>query len=292
MKVGIIGLGLMGGSFSMDIKNIYKQSKIFGLVSSKSNYQMSMKLKLIDGKLDDNNISDMDVVLISVPVDETVKILPDVLNKIGNKTLVIDVGSTKNLICKSVSDHKNRKQFLATHPIAGTENSGPNASVSGLYFGVTNILCEIEKTENRLNKIYGHLISEIDSFQVEKKIKGRVKRQMEKTQKEYYLNEQMKAIQKELGENDDVDEIAEIENKIKELKLGKEASDKCKAELKKLKNMSPMSAEATVIRNYLDWVLSIPWNKPNTISKNLKKDLIAACFLFSVAFEFLDIEEK
>ncbi len=132
-------------------------------------------------------------------------------------------------------------------------------------------ILEIEKTENRLNKIYGHLISEIDSFQVEKKIKGRVKRQMEKTQKEYYLNEQMKAIQKELGENDDVDEIAEIENKIKELKLGKEASDKCKAELKKLKNMSPMSAEATVIRNYLDWVLSIPWNKPNTISKNLKK---------------------
>ena len=147
MKVGIIGLGLMGGSFSMDIKNIYKKSKIFGLDSSDSNYQMSLKLKLIDGKLDDNNISDMDVVLISVPVDETVKILPEVLNKIGNKTLVIDVGSTKNQICKSVSDHKNRKQFLATHPIAGTENSGPNASVSGLYFGVTNILCEIEKTE-------------------------------------------------------------------------------------------------------------------------------------------------
>ena len=147
MKVGIIGLGLMGGSFSMDIKNIYKKSKTFGFDSSESNYQMSMKLKLIDGKLDDNNISDMDVVLISVPVDETVKILPDVLNKIGNNTLVIDVGSTKNQICKSVSDHKNRKQFLATHPIAGTENSGPNASVSGLYFGVTNILCEIEKTE-------------------------------------------------------------------------------------------------------------------------------------------------
>ena len=147
MKVGIIGLGLMGGSFSTDIKNIYKKSKIFGLDSSESNYQMSMKLKLIDGKLDDNNIYDMDFVLISVPVDETVKILPDVLNKIGNKTLVIDVGSTKNQICKSVSDHKNRKQFLATHPIAGTENSGPNASVSGLYFDVTNILCEVEKTE-------------------------------------------------------------------------------------------------------------------------------------------------
>ena len=152
MKVGIIGLGLMGGSFSMDIKNIYKKSKIFGLDSSDSNYQMSLKLKLIDGKLDDNNISDMDVVLISVPVDETVKILPEVLNKIGNKTLVIDVGSTKNQICKSVSDHKNRKQFLATHPIAGTVNSGPNASVGGLYHGITNILCEVDKTDSNLLK--------------------------------------------------------------------------------------------------------------------------------------------
>ena len=108
-------------------------------------------------------------------------------------------------------------------------------------------------------------------MQIEKKIKGRVKRQMEKTQKEYYLNEQMKAIQKELGDNDEVDDIAEIENKLKKLKLSSEAREKCKSEIKKLKNMSPMSAEATVIRNYLDWVLSIPWNNPSTISKNIKK---------------------
>ncbi len=131
-------------------------------------------------------------------------------------------------------------------------------------------ILEISSTEERLNKVYGYLISEIDSFQVEKKIKGRVKRQMEKTQKEYYLNEQMKAIQKELGENEDVDELVELENQIKRMNLTKEAKDKCKTELKKLKNMSPMSAEATVIRNYLDWVTSIPWNKPNQISKNLK----------------------
>ena len=88
-------------------KLFFEKSYEFGITNG---------LKLIDGKLDDNNISDMDVVLISVPVDETVKILPEVLNKIGNKTLVIDVGSTKNQICKSVSDHRNRKQFLATHP--------------------------------------------------------------------------------------------------------------------------------------------------------------------------------
>ena len=132
-------------------------------------------------------------------------------------------------------------------------------------------LLEIINLEVRLDKIYSYLIAEIDSFQVEKKIKGRVKRQMEKTQKEYYLNEQMKAIQKELGENEDNDDISEIEKKIQETKLSKEAMDKCKSELKKLKNMSPMSAEATVIRNYLDWVLSIPWNDSTTISKNIKK---------------------
>ena len=94
---------------------------------------------------------------------------------------------------------------------------------------------------------------------------------MEKTQKEYYLNEQMKAIQKELGDTDDLDDIAEIEKKIDEVKLTQEAKEKCKSELKKLKTMSPMSAEATVIRNYLDWILSIPWNNPTLVSKNIKK---------------------
>ncbi len=130
-------------------------------------------------------------------------------------------------------------------------------------------ILEIINTEERLNKIYSYLVSEIDSFQVEKKIKGRVKRQMEKTQKEYYLNEQMKAIQKELGENEDLDEISELEKKLNQYKLSKEAKDKCSAEIKKLKNMSPMSAEATVIRNYLDWVMSIPWNNPDQISNNI-----------------------
>tara|TARA_B100001250_G_scaffold46679_1_gene36580 strand:+ start:644 stop:3037 length:2394 start_codon:yes stop_codon:yes gene_type:complete len=132
-------------------------------------------------------------------------------------------------------------------------------------------LLEMHDLEKRLNKIHIYLVSEIDSFQMEKKIKGRVKRQMEKTQKEYYLNEQMKAIQKELGDNDDSDDIAEIEKKINSIKLTKDANDKCKSELKKLKNMSPMSAEATVIRNYLDWILSIPWNSKSEISKNIKK---------------------
>ena len=132
-------------------------------------------------------------------------------------------------------------------------------------------LLEMKSTEVRLDQLYNYLVSEIDTLQVEKKIKGRVKRQMEKTQKEYYLNEQMKAIQKELGDKEDFDDIAELEKKINQIKLTSEAKDKCKSEIKKLKNMSPMSAEATVIRNYLDWIINIPWNNPSSISKNINK---------------------
>jgi ATP-dependent Lon protease len=112
---------------------------------------------------------------------------------------------------------------------------------------------------------------EIGVLQVEKRIRSRVKRQMEKTQREYYLNEQMKAIQKELGESEDGrDELAELEERIKKTKLSKEAREKAAAEVKKLRTMSPMSAEATVVRNYLDWLLSIPWNKPTKIKKDIK----------------------
>ncbi|NJO55920.1 MAG: endopeptidase La [Rhodospirillales bacterium] len=121
----------------------------------------------------------------------------------------------------------------------------------------------------RLEKVYALMESEISVLQVEKKIRSRVKRQMEKTQREYYLNEQMKAIQKELGDNDEREEIVEFEDKIENTKLTKEARDKALAELKKLKQMSPMSAEATVVRNYLDWLLSIPWG----IKGKVKKDL-------------------
>ena len=113
--------------------------------------------------------------------------------------------------------------------------------------------------------------SEISVLQVEKKIRSRVKRQMEKTQREYYLNEQMKAIQKELGDTDERDDIADFEEKIEQINLTEEARDKATAELKKLKQMSPMSAESTVVRNYLDWLLSIPWNEEGEVNKDLGK---------------------
>ena len=131
-------------------------------------------------------------------------------------------------------------------------------------------LLELEGVSERLERVYAFMESEIGVLQVEKRIRNRVKRQMEKTQREYYLNEQLKAIQKELGEGEDGrDEIAEIEERVQKTKLSKEAREKALAEVKKLRTMSPMSAEATVVRNYLDWLLSIPWSKPTKVKRDI-----------------------
>ncbi len=133
-------------------------------------------------------------------------------------------------------------------------------------------LLEAAKVGDRLERVFAHMESEIGVLQVEKRIRNRVKRQMEKTQREYYLNEQLKAIQKELGEGEDgKDEAAELEDRIKKTKFTKEAREKAMAELKKLRTMSPMSAEATVVRNYLDWMLSIPWKKRSKISNDVSE---------------------
>jgi ATP-dependent Lon protease len=132
-------------------------------------------------------------------------------------------------------------------------------------------LLETPSIAERLERVYSFMESEIGVLQVEKKIRSRVKRQMEKTQREYYLNEQLKAIQRELGETEDGrDEAAELEERINKTKLSKEARDKAQAELKKLRSMSPMSAEATVVRNYLDWMLTIPWKQRTRVKKDIK----------------------
>jgi ATP-dependent Lon protease len=147
------------------------------------------------------------------------------------------------------------------------------ASHLGLKIPEKQELLELPSVTARLEKVFAHMEGEIGVLQVEKRIRSRVKRQMEKTQREYYLNEQLKAIQKELGEGEDgKDEIAEIEAKIKATKFSKEAREKALAEVKKLRSMSPMSAEATVVRNYLDWMLSIPWKKQSRV----RKDIVAA----------------
>ncbi|MBM3587247.1 MAG: endopeptidase La [Alphaproteobacteria bacterium] len=147
------------------------------------------------------------------------------------------------------------------------------ASHLGLKIPEKQELLELPSIAARLEKVFAYMEGEIGVLQVEKRIRSRVKRQMEKTQREYYLNEQLKAIQKELGEGEDgKDEIAEIEAKIKATKFSKEAREKALAEVKKLRSMSPMSAEATVVRNYLDWMLSIPWKKQSRV----RKDIVAA----------------
>ena len=131
-------------------------------------------------------------------------------------------------------------------------------------------LLEESDVGDRLEAIYGLMQGEMSVLKVEKKIKSRVKTQMERTQREYYLNEQMKAIQRELGgEGEGQDDAAEFEERIAKTKLSKEAREKAIGELKKLRSMSPMSAEATVVRNYLDWMLSIPWGKKSKIKKDL-----------------------
>ena len=143
----------------------------------------------------------------------------------------------------------------------------------GIEVGQKQDLLETLDVGERLEKVFGLMQGEMSVLQVEKKIKSRVKTQMERTQREYYLNEQMKAIQKELGDGEDgQNELAELEERIGKTKFSKEARDKAEAELKKLKSMSPMSAEATVVRNYLDWLLSLPWG----VKSRVKKDLRAA----------------
>ncbi|MFW8636231.1 endopeptidase La [Cribrihabitans pelagius] len=193
-----------------------------------------------------------------------------------------DVTTTEALV-RTVGDEferyaKVRKNIPEEALAAAGETTEP-AKLADLVAGHLGIevdrkqeLLETLSVSERLEKVYALMQGEMSVLQVEKKIKTRVKSQMEKTQREYYLNEQMKAIQKELGDGEEgAGEIAELEEKIAETKLSKEAREKAEAELKKLKNMSPMSAEATVVRNYLDWILSIPWGTKSRVKKDLNK---------------------
>ena len=191
--------------------------------------------------------------------------------------------STIEALTRSVSKEFTRyakvKKNVPEEALSAVSEATEPAKLADLVAGHLGIevnqrqdLLETLSVSERLEKVYGLMQGEMSVLQVEKKIKTRVKTQMERTQREYYLNEQMKAIQKELGDGEEGEgEVAELEAKIAETKLSKEAKEKVDAELKKLKNMSPMSAEATVVRNYLDWILSIPWNKKSRTKKDLGK---------------------
>ncbi|MCG1036219.1 prephenate dehydrogenase [Polaribacter sargassicola] len=151
-NIFFIGVGLIGGSFAIDIKNKYPEVIIHGIDANETNLDEALKLGVIEEKAVLDDVQNADMVVISIPVDATEKLLPTVLDKISENTLVVDTGSTKSAICKAVEHHKNRRNFLAAHPIAGTENSGPKAAISGLYVGKTNIICEVEKTTFKLQE--------------------------------------------------------------------------------------------------------------------------------------------
>lgn len=152
MKVFIIGTGLIGGSMALDIKSIYDDAIVFGIDANEKHLEESLHLGIIDQKATENDLINADLVIVAVPVDVALVILPEILNKIGDQTLVFDVGSTKNPICEAIENHSKRKNFMACHPIAGTEFSGPKAAIKGLYEGKTNIICEVEKTTFKLQE--------------------------------------------------------------------------------------------------------------------------------------------
>ncbi len=151
-NIYIIGVGLIGGSLAKDIKKNRPDVVIHGISRKDATLNEALSLNLIDKKATLDDIVNADLVIVSIPVDATVKLLPTILDKIPDNGLVVDAGSTKEAICKAVENHPKRRNFLAMHPIAGTEYSGPSAAISNLFVGKTNIVCEVEKTAFKLQE--------------------------------------------------------------------------------------------------------------------------------------------
>ena len=149
-KIYVIGVGLIGGSFAIDMRKLFPKSTIIGIDKSEIHLQKALELKLIDETSELSKINNPDIIVISVPVKSILNILPIVLKSVNNKSLVIDFGSTKKSICQIVKDHPNRQNFLATHPIAGTEFSGPTAAHEGLFEGKNIIICDKDKTDKSI----------------------------------------------------------------------------------------------------------------------------------------------
>ena len=160
-NIYIIGVGLIGGSLALDIKKKRPQATIYGIDNSKQHLAEAIALNVIDAEATLDDLDKADLVILSIPVDAAVKLLPEVLDKISDFGLVVDVGSTKSDICKVVENHPKRRNFLAMHPIAGTEFSGPKAAILNLFQHKTNIVCEVEKTAFKLQEKALSLFSEI-----------------------------------------------------------------------------------------------------------------------------------
>ena len=152
MKVHIIGIGLIGGSFALGIREAFPEVEIFGSDAIEDHLLKAQHLKLIDRRANLEEVQHADVVIIAVPVDVAKKVAVEVLDRVGVDTLVFDAGSTKAGLCEAIADHKNRRNFLAAHPIAGTEFSGPAAAIDDLFRNKTNIICEVEKTAFKLQE--------------------------------------------------------------------------------------------------------------------------------------------
>lgn len=152
MNVFVIGLGLIGGSLALDIQHELNEVIIYGIDTNEEHLNQALKIGIIQKKATFNDLKNADIVIISVPVDASLKLTPKVLDEISDNTLVMDVGSTKEDVCEIIKNHPKRRNFLATHPIAGTEFSGPKAALKNLYRGKTNIICEVEKTAFKLQE--------------------------------------------------------------------------------------------------------------------------------------------
>lgn len=152
MRVHVIGLGLIGGSLSFDIKDAFAEAKVYGYDLNKANEERALALGFIDDAFAWDELHLADIVILSIPVDAQQSVLPKVLDGINDDALVFDAGSTKAKLCEVVAQHPKRRNFLATHPIAGTEFSGPDAAVRGLFQNKTNIICEVEKTAFKLQE--------------------------------------------------------------------------------------------------------------------------------------------
>lgn len=160
-NIYIVGVGLIGGSLGLDIKSLNDQAKIFGIDTNDDHLEEAIDLGIINAKADYDDLQNADMVILSIPVDKALNILPKVLDNISDDTVVVDVGSNKYSICKSVEQHPRRRNFLASHPIAGTEFSGPKAAVKGLFKKKTNIICEVEKTAFKLQEKVLQLFSDL-----------------------------------------------------------------------------------------------------------------------------------
>jgi len=152
MNVYIIGVGLIGGSMALDIKSKYNNVTVFGIDSNEEYLNEALSLNIIDNKATLQDLAVADFVILAVPVDVALILLPSILDVVGDDVLVFDVGSTKFPICEAISNHPKRRNFMATHPIAGTEFSGPSAAILDLFNGKTNIICEVEKTTFKLQQ--------------------------------------------------------------------------------------------------------------------------------------------